>query len=266
MKNPYKDLKGKRFGRLVAVEIVAVKYQRTKWLCRCDCGVEKIIPIDSLSSGRANSCGCYRKEVTSKRFKKHGLRDKKLYENWINMRSRCSNPKSDSFKNYGKRGITVCKEWDDFENFYQWSVDNGYGATLTIDRINNDGNYEPGNCRWADKETQANNMTTNVRVEIEGVTRTISEHSKHYGLDYSCFYYRYVQGFTDREMVKPANKKIMVELDGETKNLKEWSRYYDFAYSTIQHRYSKGIRGKDLFAPVNEIQSQKAKKRKWESA
>lgn len=256
------DLTGRRFGRLVAVKMYAKKYKRTKWLCKCDCGVEKLIPLGSLTSGRAKSCGCYRKEVTSAKRKKHLQKDERLYGIWLNLRNRCFNPNLKSYKDYGQRGITVCKEWDDFGNFSTWALNNGYREDLTIDRIDNDGNYEPSNCRWATRDIQANNKSDNVRIVIDGVERTIANHARYYKIPYDTFYYRYENGWNEKDLVKPVIKKKLIEIDGEIKSLKAWSRHFGISYSTVQHRYKKGIRGKKLFFPVNEEMSRKAKARR----
>src|SRR5690606_5539083 len=244
----YKDISGQRFGRLVAVKMVAEKHQRTKWLCRCDCGVEKLIPLNSLTSGKGTSCGCYRKEVTGNKFRTHGRKNKRLYNIWLNMRQRCSNPNVESFKNYGERGIAVCSEWDDYESFYRWSLNNGYRDDLTIDRIDNSRGYTPSNCRWVDYEVQMNNTTKNVRVEIDGVERTLSEHAKDYGINYYTLYHRYETGLRGKKLVEPLKKQlIMIDIDGVSKPLKTWSKEFNLSYATVQYRYNKGLRGKELF-------------------
>lgn len=263
----YKDFSGKKYGRLTPLHRDQNNTGRTKWVCRCECGEVKSIPISSLTSGRANSCGCYRKEVTSMRMQKHGRKNKRLYSIWLNMRSRCNNTNAKSFENYGKRGISVCSEWDDYENFYNWSINNGYQKDLTIDRIDNDGNYEPSNCRWVDRFVQMNNTSKNVFIEIEGNIRTLSDHSKHYGIHYEKLYYRYEVGMRGEELIQPTlTRKLLINIDGETKNLKEWSGIYGINYNTLQDRYNKGLRGKELFSPVDKKYSEKAKKRNRESA
>lgn len=258
----YKDITGQRFGRLVAVKMYAEKYKRTKWLCKCDCGNEKLMPLDSLMTGRAKSCGCYRKEVTRDHFRKHGLGNERLYSIWLNMRTRCFNPKVKSYKDYGGRGITVCKEWDDFTNFYQWSLNNGYEDNLTIDRIDNDGNYEPSNCRWGTRVVQMNNTSQNVKIEINGELKTLADHARDNKLNYDTLHYRYECGLQGEELIKPSTRKhILIEINGVTKDLKNWSMHYEIPYSTLQHRYYTGVRGMDLFKPVNKVMSENAKKR-----
>lgn len=200
---PYKNIKGERFGRLIAIEIIAEKYKKTKWLCECDCGNKKAIPLDSLLSGKGKSCGCLRKEVTKNRVKTHGLTNTRLHNVWANMKNRCYNNKNKSYVNYGGRGIKVCDEWLSFENFYKWSLQNGYDDNLTIDRIENNKKYEPSNCRWSDMETQANNTRKNVFVEIEGIRRTLAQHAKHYKINYYTLHYRYNEkGLRGKELIK----------------------------------------------------------------
>ena len=144
-----KDLAGVRFGRLVAIERGPNDPKgRTVWKCRCDCGNEKYILATSLTQGLTKSCGCLR----------HGLRHTRLYTIWTHMQQRCENPNHNRYHLYGGRGISICPEWrNDFCTFYNWAMQHGYEETLTIDRINPDGNYEPQNCRWATVSEQNRN-------------------------------------------------------------------------------------------------------------
>lgn len=161
------DLLGKRFGRLVVVaEAGRTKYGNVIWECGCDCGRISIIETSNLSSGDTKSCGCLQREsrVT------HGLSKTPAYNSWIDMNQRCMNHKDTSFKHYGGRGIQICKEWLNFEAFF---ADMGERpAGMTIDRINNDGNYEPGNCRWATRTQQNRNTRIHKKSKtgVPGVT------------------------------------------------------------------------------------------------
>ena len=150
------DLIGKRFDRLLVVGLgSATKSGQKTWLCNCLCGKAKEIRHGDLINGKSSSCGCSHKEMLQNRSKTHGMSRKPIYNTWVSMKARCLNPSSTDFESYGGRGIKICNEWLDFENFYADMGDRPEG--LSLDRINNMGNYEPNNCRWADNITQANN-------------------------------------------------------------------------------------------------------------
>lgn len=170
-----KDLKNKKFGRLTVIEEVEVAY-RSKWLCQCDCGNQKIIREDALLSGATVSCGCYHKEIVSVKQTTHGESKTRLYHEWQQMKRRCNNPNYKFYPYYGGRGIIICDEWQsDFEAFRAWSLSHGYDDSLTLDRIDSNGNYEPANCRWATRKTQQNNTRRTRLFTINGKTKSIAE-------------------------------------------------------------------------------------------
>jgi len=143
-----------RFGKLTVIKRDISRNKGTYWFCQCDCGSPvKSIRGDSLKSGRIVSCGCYNIESFIKRHTTHGKSKHPLHSVWMDMKDRCNVDSHKSYHNYGGRGIEVCLEWtNSFESFYEWAISNGYNKGLEIDRINNDGNYEPNNCRFVTRQ------------------------------------------------------------------------------------------------------------------
>lgn len=171
-----KDIVGKKFNKLLVLKEVKTKYRDRYFLCRCDCGNEKIIRGKHLTSNKIVSCGCYQKEICGKTHITHGLTNSRLYSIYKDIIKRCTNKNHSTYKNYGARGITICNEWkNDFMSFYNWAISNGYNDSLTIDRIDNNGNYEPNNCHWCDRITQANNTRRNHFLTFNGKTQTIAQ-------------------------------------------------------------------------------------------
>lgn len=153
------DLTGKTFGELKVLSYYGSnKNGRALWLCKCNCGNDKIVVGNSLLNGLTRSCGCYNKKMAKERKTKHSMSYSKLYKVWQGMKTRCYNPNFIYYCNYGGRDIKICDEWlNDFALFYNWAINNGYEEGLTIDRINNDGDYESSNCRWVTRAEQNRN-------------------------------------------------------------------------------------------------------------
>lgn len=175
------DLTGKRFHRLIVAQRVPRPHSnRTKgvyWLCRCDCGGSTVTTTNCLKSGNTRSCGCYKREHAAAAAKrantKHGHSKKHpLWMTWIGIRSRCHNPRATGYKHWGGRGITICDRWRDFTTFIA-DVGERPSPDHSLDRIDKDGHYEPGNVRWATHEEQANNRRDNLMVHYRGTEMTL---------------------------------------------------------------------------------------------
>lgn len=191
------DLKGKRFGRLVVLEY-AGEY---KWRCLCDCGVEKTVLGQSLRSGATLSCGCYHREVTSggpAHNRTHNMRNTPEYNIWSMIKNRCTNPNCNRHAFYKDKGIKVCDRWLGPNGFINFIEDMGMrpGPGYSIDRIDNDGDYTPENCRWATKKEQSNNQSRNLLLSYMGRTQTLALWCDELGLNYKRTWKRLKDGWS----------------------------------------------------------------------
>lgn len=190
--SPKIDLTGQTFGRLTVIETAGRNARgRLVWHCKCSCGERLVTPTtDDLRSGNTRSCGCLSREKSGDRVRTHGRSETRLYETWCNIIRRTTNPNHNSYPDYGGRGITMSPEWR--RSFEAFARDMGptYRHGLSIDRIDVDGNYEPGNVRWATPKEQARNTRTNRLVTAFGQTKSLAEWAELRGLNYQTLYNR----------------------------------------------------------------------------
>jgi hypothetical protein len=204
---PRIDLTGKRFGRFTAI---AFHPRRTAngssyWLCRCDCGVEKLVQYSNLKSGNQQSCGCLRRDLSSDWNRTHGMKNTPEYAAWHAMRHRCDNPNNAHYADYGGRGITVCKRWEKFENFY---ADMGKRPpNLTLERNDVNGNYEAGNCRWASRKDQQRNRRNARFITFNGETNCLAVWAEKLGISYRILYARTKKTSDPAELLRPVKQR-----------------------------------------------------------
>lgn len=182
----------------------------------------------------------------------------RLYRIWRGILNRCLDKNCNAYAGYGDRGISVCQEWfDSFAAFRSWAGANGYEDNLTIDRIDVNGHYEPGNCRWVTMQVQSENRRNNKLIEIDGVTKTVKAWADEFGLPPKTLYYRHEQGLSANEICSPGRiktrSKIMIEIDGASRNAREWSEVSGIPMRTIYYRFNHGVTGKALLAPAKNL-------------
>ena len=214
MDSRIKDLTGARFGRWTVVEKIDdpnVGACRALWKCKCDCGTERIMQGKLFMNGHGKSCGCYNREVKSIMAKKHGMSNTNVYHIWNGMKSRCEKPYHNRHNLYASKGITVCDRWkSSFENFYEdvSKLEHFGEKGYSLDRINNNEGYKPGNVRWADHYTQLNNTSRNTNITINGETKTLAQWVRIYGVKYSTAQWRIEHGWSAVDaLTKPVREK-----------------------------------------------------------
>lgn len=202
--NKSRDIAGVRFGRLTAVKIdryYAKPCGRKSeiWLCKCDCGNEKLVKKPNLLSGDTKSCGCYYKETP--KHQTHNKTHTRVFKIWQKIKERCLSQNANNYKLYGGRGITICKDWENnFMNFYNWAIKNGYKDNLSIDRIDVNGNYNPDNCRWTTAKEQARNRRSNRLITIKNKTHLLADWLELTNVSKSTFYRKLKVGLTPQEI------------------------------------------------------------------
>ena len=247
------ELTGQTFHRWTVIERAPDKAPGVgRWLCRCECGTERAVYASLLKGGGSQSCGC----LTIERHpRKHGhtgkgRRPSKTYTAWDGMIQRCTNPRHGKFARYGGRGITVCERWR--SSFEAFLADMGEcPAGLTLDRRDNDGNYEPGNCRWATRKVQQNNRSACHYITHNGETLSVTDWAERLGLVTATILERIAKGWpmervmTSERFYGPngnyagrANNRE-ITANGETKTLAEWGRVTGLGLKRISARINK---------------------------
>lgn len=262
----FKDLTGQRFGKLIVIKKMENdKDNKIKWLCKCDCGNIAIVSGKDLQRAHTKSCGCL--------HEKHSKSETRLYRVWRGMKARCLNSKYPYYSNYGGRGITVCDEWkNDFQVFCEWAMKNGYDekaprGECTLDRIDNNGNYEPNNCRWTTNKQQSRNRRTNHLLTYKGKTQNIIQWAEETGISRSVFVSRLQNGWNMKKIINtPVNylKEKLITYKGITLNMSEWERKMGLKEKTISRRLKRGWTiEKAIGTPIKKdknIQSQEKNK------
>lgn len=207
------NLAGKRFEKLTVIERAPNKGVKTRWICSCDCGNTTVVYTNALVRGHTKSCGCLIAEVLRERDTNHGMYGTRLYRVWHNMKTRCRDKNNHAYARYGGRGIIICAEWLDFKNFYDWAMRNGYKedaeyGECTLDRIDNNGDYCPENCRWVSMKQQQRNKSSNRLITHNGETKTIAEWSELLQIDSSVIKARLHRGWDEnRALITPLRRR-----------------------------------------------------------
>lgn len=243
------DIAGKIIGKWKIIERIPIdqckKRNRQEVICQClSCGrlFTRLLPELKYK----NKHGC--KDCMLKARNNSGMKKTRLYKIWHGMKNRCEwdSPKNRQWKNYGGRGITLCKEWHEFSNFRDWSLNNGYADNLTIDRIDVNGNYEPSNCRWATMKTQGNNRRDNHYITYQGRTQSLRAWSDELGFDYKLVKTHIIHGKPWEEVVtfmkNKGNKKYISDItyNGKTQTLKAWCKELGISYTAAKNHRRKG--------------------------
>lgn len=180
-----KDLTGQQFSRwTVLIRADNDAQGQAQWHCVCQCGTKAVVRGRDLRKGKSRSCGCLQKDIAAQVKTTHGASNTRLHRIWCAMKQRCFDKTAQKYARYGGRGITVCKEWLSFCVFEKWARQNGYTDNLSIDRINNDGNYSPQNCRWSTSKEQARNKSTNHLLFFRGKSQSIAQWAEETGIGY----------------------------------------------------------------------------------
>jgi hypothetical protein len=233
----FENLSGQKFGRLNVVQYLGRIGRNNQWECLCECGNVCRVAGMNLKSGHTRSCSCLHKEMSSAASKTHGESKSDEYSIWHSMKRRCYDPKNNKFYRYGARGIIVCERWlNSFDNFL-FDIGKRPSMLHSIDRKDNNGNYDPGNCRWATKKEQANNTSKNVHLTINGVTKPLSIWAHEHGLDRSVVYERFDSGVIGEKLLIAVGLRTKkITFNGITDTYSGWSERKGIKSETISQR------------------------------
>lgn len=244
-----KDITGQKFGKLTAIGLT--RKGPAYWLFSCECGTIKEINGSNVETGKVATCGCGAKSK---------VENPRLLSIWASMKQRCGNPRCKSYGDYGGRGISVCDEWvNSFLQFQSWALNNGYGDSLTIDRIENDEGYSPSNCRWVTRKAQQNNRRVNVFLTAFGETKTMKQwvEDPRCTVNYTSLAKRLKKGATAEEAIESPvefeERRILAW--GEVKNVMDWTKdpRCQVSYVTLTARLNRrGMTHEDAIStPAN---------------
>jgi hypothetical protein len=275
-----------KHGRLTLLELVEIvkdpltgRVKKYLWNIRCECGQEKILDAAAIAQKKTTSCGCYAKEIAIKRLEScrgrnatHGASRKgkmtREYSIWRNMKTRCYNPRYNRYSDYGGRGITMDDRWLGAEGFKNFLNDMGECPTPehSIDRIDNDGSYHPGNCRWATRFEQARNKRNNTIIEFQGERLTLSQWAERLGHDSKDYLLcsRLMKGWGVEDAITTPRRKFenVIEWNGRCMNVSQWAKEYGIASNVVRERLRRGWEMKRaLTDPVKKINYSRKKKR-----
>jgi hypothetical protein len=242
MKNR-EDIIGKKFGMITVISIEKSKKNNDNHLMvngLCDCGKKVFTRLTLLLNNKTKSCGCLAINKTIKRCTKHGYYGSRLYKIWNGMLSRTKYKSKKDKKRYWGRGIYICKDWEDFNSFKEWSLNNGYKDNLSIDRINNDDGYKPSNCRWATIQQQSENKSTTKLYKYKNSFVTIRYLSDISGINKSCLRKRLEKMSVEDALSKPLMKKYCILYKNKKYNLNELCALLNKPYKSTHLRIKKG--------------------------
>ena len=206
-----KDLTNKKFGKLLVISFAEKKKKPSGqysyyWFCKCDCGKTIKVSATHLKSGHTQSCGCHKNTMD-------GKSKDRLCQIWRAIKARCNNEKNNRYKYYGLKGIKVCNEWmSNYSEFENWAISNGYADNLTIDRIDNNGNYEPSNCRWIDNKKQQRNKSNNVFITYKNETHCIAEWAEIKGIKPATLHSRYKKKWEVEKILNKGTKNVKISI------------------------------------------------------